>query len=67
MDLLSDQYQPEGTEARKAYEAVRREEERFEEKSVSTKGLSGVVIILDPGHGGRDQGTAVAEKGAVRG
>lgn len=55
LDMLSDQYQPAGSEQRIAYEAVRQEAKQLK-GSDGAKGLKGVLIVLDPGHGGRDKG-----------
>jgi N-acetylmuramoyl-L-alanine amidase len=62
-DMLSDGYLPQGSERRLAYENTRRESKNIRAKRVAAKGLDGVVVILDPGHGGRDQGTAYAKSG----
>lgn len=56
--MLSDQYHPEGTEQRLAYVIVRDEARKLQARQEQTKDLDGVVIVLDPGHGGRDRGTA---------
>ena len=58
MEMLSDRYQPLGSEQRQAWEAIREEARRLREEQVVTKDLDGVVVILDPGHGGRDHGAA---------
>ena len=63
LEMLADRYQPEGTEQRIAYEAVREEAQRLQATRVRTQDLEGVVVILDPGHGGRDQGAAVRSAG----
>ncbi len=62
MEMLSDRYQPEGSEGRSEYEAVREEAQRLEAEHVHSKDLRGVVVVLDSGHGGRDHGAAVEEK-----
>lgn len=56
MDILSDKYHPKGTTRRSAYEAVREEARRLKTVKITSKDLADVVIILDPGHGGRDHG-----------
>jgi N-acetylmuramoyl-L-alanine amidase len=56
MEMLSDRYRPVGSEERTTYEQVREEARRLQGDRVRTKDLEGVVVILDPGHGGRDQG-----------
>lgn len=63
LEMLSDRYQPEGSEGRSEYEAVRKEAERLEAEHVHSKDLRGVVVVLDPGHGGRDHGAAIEKKG----
>jgi len=63
LEMLSDPYQPAGSAQRGNYEAVRAELERVRSEKVTSSGLEGVVVILDPGHGGRDQGAAVAKLG----
>ena len=60
-EMLSDRFQPSGSEKRREYESIRAEEQRLTQNRVSTKDLEGVVVILDSGHGGRDQGAAVAK------
>ncbi len=59
MEMLAARFQPRSSEQRIAYEAVREEEQRLRQDRVHTKDLEGVVIILDPGHGGRDHGAAI--------
>ncbi|MCC6143272.1 MAG: N-acetylmuramoyl-L-alanine amidase [Candidatus Hydrogenedentes bacterium] len=63
LDLLADQYQPRGTEQRQEYERGIEEARRLQQQRIRTKDLDGVVVVLDPGHGGRDHGAAVAAKG----
>lgn len=63
IDMLSDRYQPEGSERRQAYEEMRQEARLIEAELPRTPGLEGVIIILDPGHGGRDYGAAVPAVG----
>jgi len=63
LSLLSDKYQPQGSEQRQEYEAVRQEAKRLKGERSPVKGLKGVVIILDAGHGGRDHGAAVESEG----
>jgi len=60
LDLLEPEFLPEGHPLRLEAEAARREvEDEMARLPVQTarQGLEGVVIILDPGHGGRDLGT----------
>jgi len=56
MDLVSAQYQPAGSEARREYEAIRQEATILRAQTPRSRDLEGVVIVLDPGHGGRDHG-----------
>lgn len=63
LDILSDRYQPVGSEERAAFEEVREEARRLQADRVRTKDLDGVVVILDPGHGGRDQGAPIENLG----
>ena len=56
LEMLSDRYQPQGTEERKEYEEVQAETLRLSGDKSRTKDLEGVMVILDPGHGGRDNG-----------
>ncbi len=63
IEMLSDQYQPAGSEQRQVYEEVREEQVRLQAQQVRSKDLEGVVVILDPGHGGRDQGASYEPMG----
>lgn len=56
MDLLLPEYLPQDDPTRVAQEATRRESDRAAKRTRAT-GLSGVHVILDAGHGGRDVGT----------
>ncbi len=56
LEMLSDSYQPQGTEERKEYDEVQAETLRLSGDKSRTKDLEGVMVILDPGHGGRDAG-----------
>ena len=55
-DLLSDQYQARGTTQRESYENIREEGRRLQAIRTGTRDLEGVVVVLDPGHGGIDPG-----------
>ncbi|MBN2308247.1 MAG: N-acetylmuramoyl-L-alanine amidase, partial [Candidatus Hydrogenedentes bacterium] len=55
--MLSDRFKPASSPERREYEHVLEEANRLRGQ-VSSKNLQGVVVILDPGHGGRDQGAA---------
>jgi N-acetylmuramoyl-L-alanine amidase len=56
MDLLLPEFLPQDDPERLAQETTRREATRVA-KRARAKGLSGVHVILDSGHGGRDVGT----------
>ena len=56
LDMVSDRYHPKGSERRRQYEAMLREADRLKRDRVTTRDLDGVVVVLDPGHGGRDHG-----------
>jgi N-acetylmuramoyl-L-alanine amidase len=56
LDMLSARYQPKGTPDREEYEKVIREAARIKGNQGRAQGLAGVVVILDPGHGGQDPG-----------
>ena len=63
LEMLSDRYQPAGSERRREYESVQQEAQRLQATRVRAKELEGVVVILDPGHGGRDHGAAFPQYG----
>lgn len=56
MDLLLPEYLPKDDPTRVAREATKRESAKVA-KRTRAAGLSGVKVILDAGHGGRDVGT----------
>lgn len=56
MDLLLPEYLPSDAPERVAQESARRESARLARRT-RAKGLAGVHVILDAGHGGRDVGT----------
>lgn len=55
VDLLSDPFQLEGSQALKEEEEIREEVRRTPKLEAGPK-LAGVRIVLDAGHGGRDKG-----------
>jgi N-acetylmuramoyl-L-alanine amidase len=55
LDMLSARYQPKDSPLRKEFDEVVLEAQRLKGQ-VTTHDLEGTVIILDPGHGGRDHG-----------
>ena len=57
MDLLLPEYRPLDDPARLASETSKRESSRLASRRSRTRNLSGVHIVLDAGHGGRDVGT----------
>ncbi len=62
MELLLPEYRPAGDPTRLAAESSKRESAKLA-KRTRAKNLSGVWVILDPGHGGRDAGTVHGEVG----
>ena len=59
LDMLSDIYLPSGKEERRIADEVKKEVEqikRTKKTTGTTNTLKGVVVIIDPGHGGRDHG-----------
>lgn len=63
ISMLSDRYLPEGSTGREEYKASLREAERLKTNQARSAGLAGVVVILDPGHGGNDPGARHAPTG----
>lgn len=55
IELLSAPFQPQGTVEREQYEEVVAEARELRGQ-VQTRNLEGVVVVLDPGHGGVDPG-----------
>ncbi len=64
-DMLSARFMPENTPERREYEETITEAEQARNEQVRARDLEGVVVILDPGHGGDDPG-AMVERGAYR-
>lgn len=60
MDLLLPEYRPAGDPTRVAAEASKRESAKLA-KRTRAKNLSGVWVIVDAGHGGRDAGAVHGE------
>jgi N-acetylmuramoyl-L-alanine amidase len=58
LDRLLPEYLPEGDPRRKEYEAGLRASSHFSNQ-VQAKGLEGITVILDAGHGGHDAGATV--------
>jgi N-acetylmuramoyl-L-alanine amidase len=58
LDMLSDRFKPADSSERKDFEQTLVEAKRLRKEQVQSKELAGVVVIIDPGHGGRDQGAA---------
>ncbi len=63
LDMLSDRYKPDDSPERREYVASVKESERLRTASVRSIDLSGVVVILDAGHGGADYGAAHVASG----
>lgn len=57
-DLLQPEYLPEGHPRRKQYEEGLRASARFSNQ-VKARGLAGITIVLDAGHGGLDAGASL--------
>jgi N-acetylmuramoyl-L-alanine amidase len=57
-DYLQPEYLPEGHPKRKEYEEGLRQSARFSNQ-VKAKGLNGITIVLDAGHGGLDSGATL--------
>jgi N-acetylmuramoyl-L-alanine amidase len=58
LDLLQPEYLPEADPRRREYEAGLRASSRFSNQ-VQARGLEGITVILDAGHGGHDSGATV--------
>jgi len=58
-ELLQPEFLPEGHPLRLAYEAGVRASAQFSNQ-VKAKGLEGITVILDAGHGGSDSGATMA-------
>lgn len=59
LDMLSDIYMHSGREERRVADEVKKEVEqikRTKKTTGTTNALKGVVVIIDPGHGGKDHG-----------
>ena len=59
IDMLSDRFLPSNTEQRKEYEETIVEAKRLRKQRIGAKDLEGIVVVIDPGHGGRDHGAQV--------
>jgi N-acetylmuramoyl-L-alanine amidase len=55
IEMLADRFKPATNADRKDYEETLVEARKLK-GAVKSKDLDGVVVVLDPGHGGRDQG-----------
>jgi N-acetylmuramoyl-L-alanine amidase len=58
IDLLQPEFLPEGHPKRKEYEESLRASARFSNQ-VKARGLAGITIVLDAGHGGQDVGASL--------
>ncbi len=56
LDLLEPEFLPESDPRYQKFLAHRKEAAQYRSRTVA-RGLEGVVVVLDPGHGGRDPGT----------
>ena len=57
IDMLSDRFKPASDAARQEFEEGLVEAKKLK-GVVKSKDLEGIAVVLDPGHGGRDQGAA---------
>ena len=57
-DVLEPEFLPEGHPRRLEYEASLRESAKFSNQ-VRARGLEGITVILDAGHGGQDSGASM--------
>jgi N-acetylmuramoyl-L-alanine amidase len=57
-DVLEPEFLPEGNPRRVEYEASLRESAKFSNQ-VRARGLEGITVILDAGHGGQDSGASM--------
>jgi N-acetylmuramoyl-L-alanine amidase len=55
--MLSDRFKPTGTPERQHYDEVIKTAKELRANAPVAKDLAGVVVVLDPGHGGSDPGT----------
>ncbi|HEX6899603.1 MAG TPA: N-acetylmuramoyl-L-alanine amidase [Thermoanaerobaculia bacterium] len=58
-DVLQPEFMPEGHPKRKEYEESLRASAHFSNQ-VKVKGLAGITVILDAGHGGQDAGATLS-------
>ena len=63
VDMLSARFAPKGSERRVEFEKTIKETKRLRSERRHTRDLDGVVVILDAGHGGRDNGAQNAKCG----
>lgn len=63
LDMLSDRYAPKGSAPRRDFEEGLQEARRLRKEQVRSRDLEGVVVVLDPGHGGRDRGAEDPKNG----
>ncbi len=63
LDMLAARFLPSDHPRRIAYEETMREAQRLRGEQPGARNLDGVVVILDPGHGGRDPGAIMTKNG----
>jgi N-acetylmuramoyl-L-alanine amidase len=63
LDMVSAQYLPGDSPQRVAHEEAMREARRLRDTQVTAHDLAGVVVVLDPGHGGKDPGAQALHSG----
>ncbi|HKI01322.1 MAG TPA: N-acetylmuramoyl-L-alanine amidase [Thermoanaerobaculia bacterium] len=59
IDLMQPEFLPEGHPKRKEYEESLRASAQFSNQ-IKVRGLSGITVILDAGHGGQDSGATLS-------
>ncbi len=60
--MLADRFKPADTPERQHYDEVIQTAKELRAHAPVSKDLSGVVVVLDPGHGGSDPGTRRVDK-----
>jgi len=60
--MLADRFKPADTPERQHYDEVIKVARELRAQAPVSKDLSGVVVVLDPGHGGSDPGTRRVDK-----
>jgi N-acetylmuramoyl-L-alanine amidase len=61
VEMLANRFKPLESPERREYEEVVLEARRLKGQQVHSRGLEGIVVVLDPGHGGRDHGAIATD------